>query len=299
MEYKLDNYQSRVLRQMYDSCKKWLMDNKKYKKNSVLFSIIKMTNNARHEFFRETAEEYIDPPTSSFLIKQGLIRETDSKSSYSFTGAGLHYTEINILVNNNYLNALDSEYFNVFEDISIGDRERIILLTMVALRTFSDKATVDMRESTGIMDAWWKIMLIINDLLIEHGIISASCSLKENTTKSKIEHPASHLIRHSDTLNRATKGTYINKSLNYYLSIFENGTINIDKLSNILELIFEKKQDSLVLSDFSSEMRSFCRIHGLDVASSFQEDYFDSKYDDYISGAFELTRIKFINRTTD
>ncbi len=284
---------------MYDSCKKWLMDNKRYKKNSVLFSIIKMTNNARHEFFRETAEEYIDPPTSSFLIELGLIRGTDYKSRYSFTGAGLHYTEINILGNNNYLNALDSEYFNVFEDISIGDRERIILLTMVALRTFSDKAAVDMRESTGIMDAWWEIMLNINDLLIEHDVISASSSLRGNATKSKIEHPASHLIRHSDTLNRATKGIYINKSLNYYLSVFENGIINVDKLSNILELIFEKKQDSLVLSDFSSEMRSFCRIHGLDVASSFQEDYFDSKYDDYISGAFELTRMKFINRTTD
>ncbi len=299
MEYEIDDYQSRVLRQMYDSCKKWLMDNNKYRGNSVLFSIIKMTNNARHEFFRETAYEYIDFPTSSSLIEQGLIRETDSESSYSFTGVGLHYTEMNILGNNNYFNALDSEYFNVFEDISINDRSRIILLTMVALRTFSDKAAVDMKESTGIADSWWEIILNINDLLVKYDVISASSSLRENTIKSKTEHPASHLIRHSDTLNRATKGVYINKSSNYYLSIFENGRINIDKLSNILKLIFEKQQDSLVLNHFSSEMRSFCRIHGLDVASSFQEDYFDSKYDDDISGAFDLTRMKFINRTID
>ncbi|MDN5357105.1 MAG: hypothetical protein PWR17_274 [Candidatus Methanomethylophilaceae archaeon] len=301
MEYKLDNYQSRVLCQMYESCKKWLTDNKKYKKDSVLFSIIKMTNNTRHEFFRETAEEYIDQPTALFLIEQSLIRETDCKSTYSFTGTGLYYTEVKILGYNNYFNALDSEYFNVYEDISIGDRERIILFTMVALRTFSDKATVDMRESTGIMDAWWEIMLIINDLLIEHGVISASSSLRENAPKSKIEHPASHLIRHSDTLPRATKGIFNNKSQKneYYLSIFENGTINIDKLSNILELIFEKKQDPLVLREFSSEIRSFCRIHGLDVTSSFQEDYFNSKYDDSISNAFELTTVKFINRPTD
>jgi predicted transcriptional regulator len=294
MEFKLDSYQSRVLSQMYESYKKWLQVNKRYKKNSVLFSILKMTKNTRHEFLRVTAEKYIDLPTASFLIDEGLIRETDEKGSYSFTGKGLEYTETEIIGNNEYFSALDEDYFNVFDNISIGDRERIILLTMVALRTFSDKATVDMRDSTGIKDAWWEVMLLVNDLMVENNIIPASSSLRNATNESKIEHPASHLIRHSDVLPRATKGIFSKTGKNqYYISISQEGVLNIDKLADVLELIFENNHHYLTLSTISSEMRSFCRLHGLDVASSLQEDYFDSKYDDFISGTFELTERRF------
>lgn len=299
MAFEINDYQARVLMQMYERYEKELKDGNKYRKNSVLFSILKMTNNNRHKFHRAVAEEFIDLPTALYLIDIGLIRETDEKGKYSFTGRGLEYTEVEILCRKDYFDALDSEYFDVFENISINDRERIILLTMFALRTFSSKATIDMSESTGVRDAWWKIMLEINKLLLENDVIDASNSLESYGDKELYEHKASHMIRHSDILPRATKGIFSKTGKSeYYLSIFENDIPKMDKLVNILELIFEKKHDDLTLSAFSSKMRSFCRIHALEVGIPFEESYYDSKFDETISLAFDLLRLRYGNNLT-
>lgn len=299
MEFELNKEQSDILKSMHRRCEKELKKSKKYKQNSVLFSILKMTNNTRHEFLRETADPFINPTDASYMIDIGLIRETDEKSKYAFTGMGLEYTEVEILRLKDYFEALDNEYFNVFENISIGDRERIILLTMLAARTFSSKAVIDMKESAGVQDAWWEIMMIINDLLVEHDIINKSNSLRVNLNKSNIEHPASHLIRHSDVLPRATKQIFCKTGKNeYYLSILDGNVLNMNKIADILELIFEKKHDYLTLSTFSSIMRSFCRIDGLDVEASFEEGYYDSKHDEIISYAFDLVKMRYSNRST-
>lgn len=298
MEYDLDDYQTRVLSQMYRSYEKWTKENKKYKGNSVLFSALKMTKNSRHDFLRTTAEEYIDKPTASYLIKLGLIRKTDEGDKYAFTGKGLEYTEVEILGKTNYFNALDEEYFNIFEDISISDRERIILMTMVAMRAFSEKAAIDLKEAAGVQDHWWEVMLIINDMLIKHEVIKVSNSLRAIEIKSGIEHPASHIIRHSDRLPRATKGLFGKTGNNaYYLSIAIGNKIYAEKLTDILELIFGENRDSLMLSEISSEMRSFCRIHGIDILNSLEENYFDANYDEYITEGFDLLRMKYLNQS--
>ena len=298
MEYDLNDYQTRVLSQMYRSYEKWIKENKKYKGNSVLFSALKMTKNSRHEFLRTTAEEYIDKPTASRLVEIGLIRKTDEHDKYAFTGKGLEYTEVEILHNTNYFNALDEEYFNIFEDVSISDRERIILMTMVAMRTFSEKATIDLKEAAEVQDQWWDIMLTINDVLIKHEIIKASSSLRTIEIKSGIEHPASHIIRHSDRLPRATKGIFGKTGNNaYYLSIAVGNKIYAERLADILELIFRENRDPLMWSEISSEMRSFCRIYGIEVLNSLEENYFDANYDEYITEGFYLSRIKYLDQS--
>lgn len=296
MEYELDNYQIRVLEQMYRSCEKWIKENKKYKKNSVMFSTLKMTKNSRYEFLRATAEMYIDKPNASYLTEIEFIRKTDERDKYAFTGKGLEYTEVEILGNMNYFKALDEEYFDVFEDMSISDRERIILMTMVALRTFSEKATIDMKESAGVQDSWWDIMLLINDMLIKHEVVKPSSSLRMYKPKG-IEHPASHIIRHSDKLPRATKGIFEKTgNLEYYFSIVIDNIIDPEKLADILELIFEEQRDPIVLSEISSEMRSFSRIHGLDILNSLRENYYYANYDEYITCGFDLLRSRFLNQ---
>jgi hypothetical protein len=294
MGYEPDNYQKRLLEQMYDSCKKWLIDRKKYKGKSVLFSIIKLSKNDRYELINNTSEKYIDAPTAMKLMREGLIREADREKEYAFTAAGMEFVERELMKNNNFINSLDAEYFNVFEKVSIADRHRIILLSMVATRTFSSDAMVDLKESAGVQDQWWDIMLQISDLLVDYGVIDESSSMRNRVSKSNIEHPASDVIRHSDVLPRATKGIFSKTGKNeYYLSIMDGDTPKIKELSDILSLVFENKHDPATLTHFSTEIRSFCRMYGLEVVNSFSKNYYESEYDNIILDAFSLLKEKY------
>lgn len=296
MEYELDDYQKRLLKQMYASYEDWLKKNNRMKKNSVLNSIIRSTQANRSKLFRETVEKYIDRGTATYLIDLGLIRESDNRGSYAFTMNGLFFTETVLLENDNFFVETDKDFFNVFKRISISNREKILLMTMVALRTFSEKAAIDMKESKGVQDEWWVILKKISNMLVEEKVIDEKTSLS-NYTSSKIEHPASDVIRHSENLPPATKNIFIKPGNNvYYLSLIENDRIKTNLLADILELIFEDKCDIRTIEYFSSEMRSFPRIHGIAVQSSMEENFFSSAYDDEISQAFEFLKIRMLSK---
>jgi hypothetical protein len=291
MEYNLDDYEKRLLKQMYGSYDDWLRKNNRMKSDSVLYSIIRTTRASRSKLFRETAEKYIDPSTANSLIEVGLIRESDDRRSYAFTMNGLFYTETILLENGNFFKESDKYFFNVFEDVSITDRERIILITMVALRTFSEKSAIDMKESVGVQDEWWEILKRISDLLVEEKVVNEKTSLSSYTS-SKIEHSASDVIRHSENLPPATKNVFIKPGNNlYYLDLIENGRIKTNVLADLLELVFEGRGDDYTVDRISYEMRSFPRLHGIAVQSYMDENFFSSAYDDEISQAFDLLKI--------
>lgn len=300
MEYELDDYQERILEQLYDKYDGWLRENKRMKDDSVLLSIIRSTNSGRSLLLRNTVEEYIDQNTAGYLIDLGLIRESDDRGKYAFTMSGLFYTETTLLKKDKFFTEGDKYYLDVFKKISISDRDRIILLTMVALRTFSEKSAINMRESDGVQDEWWSILNKISEMLVEEKVIRERTSLA-NYTISEIEHPASDVIRHSDRLPPATKNVFIKPGNNtYYLSVAKNGRIMTDILADVLELIFEDRCDSLYTLDFfSAEMRSFSRLYGVAVQSSMDENFFSSEFDDEITQAFDLVRIRMESKEAD
>ena len=181
MEYELDDYQKRLLKQMYASYEDWLKKNNRMKKNSVLNSIIRSTQANRSKLFRETVEKYIDRGTATYLIDLGLIRESDNRGSYAFTMNGLFFTETVLLKNDNFFIETDKDFFNVFKRISISNREKIILMTMVALRTFSENSAIDMKESKGVQNEWWAILKKISNMMVEEKVIDVKTSLKSST----------------------------------------------------------------------------------------------------------------------
>lgn len=292
MAYELDDYQKRILKQLYKNYDDWLKKNNRMKNNSVLNSIIRSTRSTRSQIHRDAAEEYIDYSTASYLIGIGLIRESDDRGKYAFTMSGLFHTETVLLENDNFFIEADKYYFNVFENTSISDRDRIILMTMVALRTFSEKSAIDMKEAVGVQDEWWVILQKISNILVKEGVIKKRTSLS-NYSVSKIEHPASDVVRHSDNLPPATKNVFVKPGNNtYFLSLIKNGRIRTEVLVDILELIFEDGCDKYTLDRLSMEMRSFPRINGVTVQSSMEENFFSSEYDDEITQAFDLLKMR-------
>lgn len=298
MEYELDDYQRRILTQLYENYENWLKNNNRMKNDSILNSIIRSTRSTRSQIHRDAAEEYIDHGTASYLIDTGLIRESDDRGKYAFTMNGLFYTETILLEKDNFFIEADKYYFNVFKNISISDRDRIILMTMVAMRTFSEKSAINMQESVGVQDEWWIILQKISDMLVKEGIIRERTSLS-NYSPSKIEHPASDIVRHSDNLPPATKNIFIKPGNNtYYLSLLKNNRIRAEVLVDILELVFENRCDEYTLDHLSMEMRSFPRIYGVSVQSSMEENFYSSEYDNDITQAFDLLKIRINSKKT-
>lgn len=289
-EFDLDDYSIRMLNEQYDRLVEEIGEDK-LSNNSVLFYFISpFTESQRHIALSATSTKYIDPVTVNNLCSRGLMRETDTPGMYTLTAKGVFFVEekrsksaVDVLINQ-----IDSKYFSVFGIKTLQPRRKIILLSMIAIRCFDKESSINMRDDARIKDAWWKIFNDMSDFLVNNGVIQEKNSLKNYKSSSKIEHPASNLIRHTDGLLKDTRGIYNNqeKKNTYYLDICRDGEISVDRLRYLIQRIFEDRLTDANVKSISSNIIEYPRLHGLDVLSSLKRDYHSTKYDEMIYEAF-------------
>ena len=160
---------------------------------------------------------------------------------------------------------------------------------MISIRTYSSSSTVDMRAEMDVKDAWWEIFLSHSNFLINYEIINEKSSMDNYRSSSKIEHPASDIIRHSDKLPRSTKNIFSKTGKNqYFLDVMKNDSIDTEKLAYIIFLVFGNKLNHSNIYEISKFVCSFGRLYGLSVINSLETNYYQIHYDDVINEAFKL-----------
>ena len=136
------------------------------------------------------------------LLGAGWVREAGEASRYSITALGLWEIERNdgLLDEAGLLEYLDSKYFDLFGGSPrLKDRERVVLLALIAARAFSDKSCVDLLKDSHTMDGWRTILEKSYQLLFSLGFVAKLDETALFAAKGN-EHPVSHLIRHTDAL---------------------------------------------------------------------------------------------------
>lgn len=218
----------------------------KLKENSVFLSFLKIRSNNRLKLLEDSAINpgIVPKEVLSSLLSSGLIRQTDKINNYVVTAKGVWEIEKNSLGPDKLISWIDEEYFNQYHssDKPLTDQEKVVLFSMIAIRSFSKTSAINLKKGGGMLETWGRVLEEANEKLKELNIIS---ELKKDDLYGGFENETkvSGLFRRLTNLPKKTKGLYFSggNSL-YFLELSKEGKINKENLSYLLKQIWGGKK---------------------------------------------------------
>jgi len=277
-----------------DLCNSLKIDmKKKMPSESILISSLSLKSNDILRALIDSSMEAYKIPSDVIieLTGQDFIRNTGDPKKYAITAKGVWEVEKNrgIYSENDLINYVDEKYFDKFEkNKPLGDREKIIVLALLATRAFSEKASADMKREDRIKDRWLMVLMQSYDFLYDFGLIKKL--VKNDLIKDEaIEHDASHILRHNVDLPKKTSLIYTSKGDNkYFLDVLENEVVSPKKVALLMKIVFEDK----ISLDTADKIEHFCKDMAYDNAAYLfdldNQVYVNSKNDDSLREGINL-----------
>jgi hypothetical protein len=250
------------LKTIYSILKNRLILKKKLKNNSILISIMNVKSN---EAFKLLSEGVIKRTSIAhnifdYLVSNQFIRMADKTENYTITVKGIWEIESkNGTINTDILlEYIDKKFFDLFKEIGkLTEKEKIILLSMIAVRSFSSDSALDLKKGKIVLKSLEELINDSYNFLHQNRIISKIKSTDLFGAQGN-EHPVSHLIRHTDALLKRTRGIY--KTLGkqkYYLDLLNGNNISKEGLVLLFDSIF----DNHITPDLKEKVSEFCIEH--------------------------------------
>jgi len=231
-----------MLKTMYDNLIRDLTIKNKYKNQSVLESLLMVKSNVRYKIFKDSSQQIDDLDLANALINDKLIRAYEDDNKYTLTALGLWEVENEKYPLMKLLDFFDDKYFNISGHAKqIIDKEKIILLSLISLRSFSLKYAIDLKKNNNVLNNLKIVLDDICELLIEIGEIKENYR-KQLYGKKGNEHIVSNVFRHTDSLPKKTHAIYTTVNpQKYFLNIPNNDEAMEKYLILLFGKIFENK----------------------------------------------------------
>ena len=302
MIHKVSAQQYSILKSMYDRAIENLPNKVKLDKNEkslFCYFVTRATNNDRYSILKNASVRYIPRSDVINMTDLNLIRLTDDDESYTLTSKGLFFIESQLgkISEEFMIYFFDDKFFDIYDKKPINSKRKVILLSMVAMRTFSEKSAISMRMDSKIKDSWYEVLKEISEYLVDCGVLDPKNSLK--SVDDSTEHPASKIMRHTEGLSAETRSIYNNLAGNntYYLDVCSDGYPDASKISIIISLIFE---DKLTENNYKTIMDYIVEYARSPVSMNFigtTDETFDGiQYDDCIESAFKIAVSNVANK---
>jgi len=227
------------------------------------------------------------------LINKGFIRfsPTGELDYYVITAKGIWEIEkLNNTINNNIIiEHIDSKFYT-FDTISrdIKDKEKVIILTFIACRAYSAKASINLNTDDKKLLAYLEEILYKTfDLLLEYNLFKNYKKRSNLLGNSKTLHPVINLIVHSEDLPKKTRGIFkaVPHVTKYYLDLYKNNEINTKGLGFLLWLIFQDKIDI----ELEDRILNYCYECNLEYGTKIYKHesliFTKAEYDDVLKEA--------------
>jgi len=227
-----------ILNHFYNKLEINFMKSKKpIRGNSLLLTLITLKENLISELLTDSSINVTESLKDYYgnLVGKGYIRRSDDlekNQDYILTAQGIWFYESNTkdLDVSHLLQYFESTYFTFkSRNKPLSDNEKIILISMIAIRNFSPGAAMDL-SNPAMNDYWIEIFDSVNKFLLLEKMIK-----KTNWRDSGrgVEHPVPYAMRRVNNLPQKTKHIYKSMGGNKYY-------LDIDKASNTtkMRLIF-------------------------------------------------------------
>ena len=283
------------LNKFYSSLYNNILKNKsKIDNKSILISFFSFKSNVRYKLLSDSSISSYKIPKDILdeLINRNLIRATDTLDNYTITANGIWEIEnidgkLDLI---SFLNNIDQKYFkDVYLESNkpLTEKQKVIIFSMIAARAFSEKSTVVLRINEEITNAWKEITDQAYYKLKDLGIISdLKNELNDKKSlygNSRADSPVSNLYRHTEKLQKITKGIFkAAGEQKYFLDLSSNDPDMFkERLKYLFELVIGTSQVSY--SDID-EMYNFCceiaNTKNIYVFDPIEHIFSKSKYDE-------------------
>lgn len=244
MMHEVDQQELEILKHFYMKLKGTLAEHgNALEKDSLFLTLIKMSLNKTSKMFAESTISRFgfDTENINSLILKKHIRvfdEFEKTNEYLITAFGIWKIES---IENGWNIETLLQYFqeNKFtfkvQNKPLKDVERIPLLAMMVMRTFSEIVPMNINDKT-TSDAWVSIFDQCAAFLKDMKVVKKATW---NTSRRGNEHPISYIMRRSNDLPQKTRHVYNNLGDNkYFLKV---DCIERDKnLLTLIKLVFGK-----------------------------------------------------------
>lgn len=260
MEESARHYLYKFYDVLYDN---FIMFKIRMENKSILFSFLKITKNSRNKLISESSLPSSKIPNSvlNLLLSEKLIQSNNeiNKLVISAKGVWVVEKEKGIISEEILLNYINEKYFA--EKIKpLNSKEKIILFSMIAARTFSEKSAIDLKKDSFIADNWKDIIDLSAEKLNSIGVVSKK-DVEDLYGSPGNEHLVSKLFRNNSYLASKIKQLYKSPGdQKYYLDIYDDFQLSKNKLSYLLWEVFagnlsdqEKEEIMHFLNDISSK----------------------------------------------
>lgn len=264
MEESVKHYLYKFYDALYNN---FIMSEKKVKNKSILISFLKNTKNSRNKLINESSIPSSKIPNNvlNLLLSEKLVQSNDDINKFVISAKGVWVVEKEkgIIDEEVFLNYINEAYF-VEKIKPLNSKEKIILFSMIAARTFSEKSAIDLKKNSSIADSWKDIIDLSAEKLNSIGVVSKK-DVEDLYGRQGNEHLVSKLFRNNSYLVSKTRQWYKSPGYQkYYLNIFEDSQLSKDKLSYLLWEVFagnlsdqEKEEIIHFLNDISGKKSIF------------------------------------------
>lgn len=213
---------------------------------SRLVASLDVKSNARHRWLRESAfsSDDIDNVALDDLLEAKLVAEIDEPRKYAINlrGVWLIETSEGRLTADQLISYLDTKNLEFIYHVGpLSDKDRVIVLGLIAVRAFSIDSPIDMYSSDRSKVAFARVLREAVDRVSSLGLLHDLTP--KNLFRSRAnEDPLSDLLRHAYDLGQKTRGVYrISKPQRYYLNLYEAQEFDQENLKHLFERVFESR----------------------------------------------------------
>lgn len=290
---QLDQNTNNLLSILYNKLVDNLMlHHKKILDQSVFLTLLKLSSNDTYKIISNSSVKFENTfhKEVNGLTNLNYARYSDDKEKLDevvITAMGIWYIEeskkvINISKVLKYIQSTKLEFPKAKQDLT--DNEKIIIYSMLAVRTFSEEVPMDL-SSSNLCTNWQDI--IENKIvphLRENKIIRLESVIDKKTGN---EDPISYLLRHANDLPQKTNNLFTTTKRNkYYLSINNDDQ---GKCLSQISFLINKIIPNIDSDQFSSDVFLFlCDVahnQSLYVLPSFE--YINNQWDKRIKESLE------------
>ncbi len=234
----LNEFQLSALKILYDRC----CNKADTKPGTLLASTFGSRKNRIYAAIVQSKYESTEyDPVAMALKTEGYIRSLEHEpGSYTITakGAWIVETECYGKSPDEIIEELDKKYFSVVQE-KLSDKNKVLLLSLVAVHAFSEKCGVNYTE-LGVEQDFLNMNSDSFTLLKKLDRVSTPSFDSFFTAKNNQKKKTAQLTSSIDVLPHCTNSLFVAKRNNYYLELLKNGEIDKTALKDVIRVIFDK-----------------------------------------------------------
>lgn len=262
------------------------------KENSIFITLIGASQNKVLKLLSDSAlsEDLIGKEKIDQLITLNLIKKDEFSDNFSITARGVWQVEKNknIMSESQLIDYYQQTQFQRKKGskIDLKYREKVLLFSMIAARSFSLQSAVNLDPRNNFNDEWQEIFDSANQFLFDLNVINET-EKKSLYLRCANDQPIVTIFRRLTDFPKKTNFVYrFDKNLNYWLDMPESEIEFKQVMASLFSLVFSEKLSYQNLDKILEFCRTIAQKKSVLIFGDISKHKFiDSKYDLWLKNA--------------